>query len=528
MLVATTIIESGIDNPHTNTLIIEDSERLGLAQLYQLKGRVGRSHVKAYAYFLFGRGKQLTEQAAERLTAIAELTELGSGIKVAMRDLEIRGAGSLLGAEQHGNMSAVGFDLYAQMLREAVAEARGEPEMALPDIRIDVPVKAFLPEEYVPAADERVRFYRRLAAAGTSDTVEGIVADLVERHGAMPEVAANLAGVARARALAGVLGATNVAVVRNQRRRAAGLARSGAARRARGTGRGLPREGAEDPATARLWRTRDERRAGHADCYNRRHCELLTTSRLQGASMTRLSRPTTLVAVALLALVALTAAGCAKSAASADAIARVNGTDILKTTIDKQIAQMKKASPATFESTQGVQIEQQYRAQILNGLIDLQLVREAGKSVGVTVTTKQIDDYVAGLEQQYGSKAALETAMKTAGFDMATLRDQINNSLLMEGVSSKVASGSAAPTDAQIKTYYDANKSTFATPAQVHAEHILLADEGQDAGADRARPGQGRRRLRGARQAVLDRPRQQGQRWRSGMGGSFGLRARVR
>lgn len=216
VLVATTIIESGIDNPHTNTLIIEDSERLGLAQLYQLKGRVGRSHVKAYAYFLFSRGKQLTEQAAERLTAIAELTELGSGIKVAMRDLEIRGAGSLLGAEQHGQMSAVGFDLYAQMLREAVSEVRGEPEVALPDVRVDVPVKAFLPEEYVRAADERVRFYRRFAASGTPDAVEGVVSDLVDRYGAMPEVAANLAGVARVRALAGVLQATNVAVVRNR------------------------------------------------------------------------------------------------------------------------------------------------------------------------------------------------------------------------------------------------------------------------------------------------------------------------
>jgi transcription-repair coupling factor (superfamily II helicase) len=216
VLVSTTIIESGIDNPHTNTLIIEDSERLGLAQLYQLKGRVGRSHVKAYAYFLFSRGKQLTQQAADRLTAIAELTELGSGIKVAMRDLEIRGAGSLLGAEQHGNMSAVGFDLYAQMLREAVSEARGEPEASRPEVRVDVPVKAFLPEEYVRAADERVRFYRRFAAAGSSDAVEAIVADLVERHGVMPEVAANLAGVARARVLAGRLGATSVAVVRNR------------------------------------------------------------------------------------------------------------------------------------------------------------------------------------------------------------------------------------------------------------------------------------------------------------------------
>jgi transcription-repair coupling factor (superfamily II helicase) len=216
VLVATTIIESGIDNPHTNTLIIENSERLGLAQLYQLKGRVGRSHVKAYAYFLFSRGKQITEQASERLTAIAELTDLGSGIKVAMRDLEIRGAGQLLGAEQHGNMSAVGFDLYSQMLREAVAETRGESEIALPDIRVDVPVKAFLPEEYVEAADDRVRFYRRLAAAGTPDGVESVVADLVAAHGAMPEVAANLVGVARVRALAGVLGVTNVAVVRNR------------------------------------------------------------------------------------------------------------------------------------------------------------------------------------------------------------------------------------------------------------------------------------------------------------------------
>jgi transcription-repair coupling factor (superfamily II helicase) len=216
VLVATTIIESGIDNPHTNTLIIEDSERLGLAQLYQLKGRVGRSHVKAYAYFLFSRGKQLTEQAAERLTAIAELTDLGSGIRVAMRDLEIRGAGSLLGAEQHGNMSAVGFDLYAQMLREAVSTARGEPEAEMPDVRVDVPVKAFLPEEYVEAADERVRLYRKFAAAATTEAVEAIVADIITRHGPMPEVASNLAGVARARAIAAGLGITNVAVVRNR------------------------------------------------------------------------------------------------------------------------------------------------------------------------------------------------------------------------------------------------------------------------------------------------------------------------
>ncbi len=192
--------------------------------------------------------------------------------------------------------------------------------------------------------------------------------------------------------------------------------------------------------------------------------------------MTRHSRPTAIVVAAVLVLVALAAAGCSKSgAASADVIARVNGVDILKTTIDKQIAQMKLQSPKTFESTQGVQIEQQYRAQLLDNLIRQELVDEAAKKLGVDVTTKQVDDYMAGLQQQYGSQAALDTAMKTAGIDLATLREQIKNSLLTDAVSSKVASGSPTPTAAQIKAYYDANKSQFGTPAQVHAEHILLA-----------------------------------------------------
>jgi transcription-repair coupling factor (superfamily II helicase) len=216
VLVATTIIESGIDNPHSNTLIIEDSQRLGLAQLYQLKGRVGRSHVKAYAYFLFPRTAALTEQAVERLTAIREHDELGSGIKIAMRDLEIRGAGSLLGAEQSGNLSAVGFDLFSQMLMEAVTEARGEPIVAHPDIRVDLPLPAFLPEEYLPEVDERVRFYRRLAGAPTVETVDAVAAELAEKYGALPEPARNLVDVARIRALAAEAGVTNVSLVRRR------------------------------------------------------------------------------------------------------------------------------------------------------------------------------------------------------------------------------------------------------------------------------------------------------------------------
>ncbi len=216
VLVATTIIESGIDNPHSNTLIIEDSQRLGLAQLYQLKGRVGRSHVKAYAYFLFPRTASLTEQAIERLTAIKEHDELGSGIKIAMRDLEIRGAGSLIGAEQSGQISAVGFDLFAQMLMEAVTEARGEPVVAHPDVRVDLPVAAFIPEEYLAEVDERVRYYRRLAGSPTIEAVDAVAAELVERFGALPEPARHLVDIARIKSLAADLSVTSVSAVRHR------------------------------------------------------------------------------------------------------------------------------------------------------------------------------------------------------------------------------------------------------------------------------------------------------------------------
>ena len=216
VLVATTIVESGIDNPHTNTLIIDDSHRLGLAQLYQLKGRVGRSHIKAYAYFLFPRGQALTDQAYERLTAIQEHAELGSGMKVAMRDLEIRGAGSLLGAEQSGSVSAVGFDLYAQMLREAVSEVRGEPLPAHPEVRVDLPVAAFLPEEYVPEVDERVLAYRRIAAVSSPEAIEGIAGDLEARFGAPPLPARELLAIARIKVLAAELGIATVSLARHR------------------------------------------------------------------------------------------------------------------------------------------------------------------------------------------------------------------------------------------------------------------------------------------------------------------------
>lgn len=209
VLVATTIIESGIDNPHTNTLIIEDSQRLGLAQMYQLKGRVGRSSEQAYAYFMFPDNIPLTEEAQARLTALSEHQELGSGLRIAMKDLEIRGAGNILGAEQSGNMSAVGFDLFAQMLAQAVSATKegdlkslDQLPPALSDITVNLPGHTYLSEDYIPATDERVLWYRKLASASTEQAVQDIYNDLQSKRPDMPQAAKNLFSKARLKAFA--------------------------------------------------------------------------------------------------------------------------------------------------------------------------------------------------------------------------------------------------------------------------------------------------------------------------------------
>ena len=210
VLVASTIVESGLDNPHTNTLIIEDSHRLGLAQLYQLKGRVGRSKEQAYAYFLFPKNKPLTEEATARLEAIGEFSELGSGMKVAMRDLEIRGAGTLLGAQQSGNMSAVGFDLFASMIAEAVSEASGQGTIAHMDVRVDIKADFFLPEEFIPETDKRVLYYRRIAAADDMRSVNKLAEEMQRDFGGMPKPARNMIVRARIKALAASCSIENI------------------------------------------------------------------------------------------------------------------------------------------------------------------------------------------------------------------------------------------------------------------------------------------------------------------------------
>ncbi|MDO4854530.1 MAG: transcription-repair coupling factor [Coriobacteriia bacterium] len=220
VLVATTIIESGIDNPHSNTLIIEDSQRLGLAQMYQLKGRVGRSNLQAYAYFLFPDDIPLTEEAQARLTAINEHSDLGSGMQVALRDLEIRGAGDLLGAEQSGNMSAVGFDLFAQMLAQAVNLTREgqNPDddylpPALSDIVVNLPDPTYIPEEFIPDADERVLLYRKIAGAESVEVVEELFGELEKKYSDIPEPTINQFAKARLKAFAYKQGIKNISLV---------------------------------------------------------------------------------------------------------------------------------------------------------------------------------------------------------------------------------------------------------------------------------------------------------------------------
>ncbi len=202
VLVCTTIIESGIDMPSVNTLIVDRADLLGLGQLHQIRGRVGRSGQRAYAYLFHPTDRVLSEQAYERLRTIGEHTELGSGFKIAMRDLEIRGAGNLLGSDQSGHIAAVGYDLYVQLVAEAVAEARGEPRPTPPTVSIDVPGDAHLPKDYVAAEDARLEAYRRLASATTPADVDDIGAEWADRYGLLPAPAEGLLALARLRASA--------------------------------------------------------------------------------------------------------------------------------------------------------------------------------------------------------------------------------------------------------------------------------------------------------------------------------------
>lgn len=218
VLVATTIIESGLDLPKVNTLIVERADLLGLAQLYQLRGRVGRSNQRAYAYLFHPTDQSLSEDAHRRLEAIGEATDLGSGFQLALRDLEIRGAGSILGEVQSGHIAAVGFDLYTELVAEAVSEMEGRPvaDTGPPEVRIDLPVDAHLPDGYIDDQELRLEAYRRLAAAVTLTEVDDVVAEWEDRYGELPAEAGWLIELARLRVHAIRIGLNEIVKLRNE------------------------------------------------------------------------------------------------------------------------------------------------------------------------------------------------------------------------------------------------------------------------------------------------------------------------
>jgi transcription-repair coupling factor (superfamily II helicase) len=216
VLVCTTIIESGLDVPNANTLVVDRADMLGLAQLYQLRGRVGRSSERAFAYLFFPPARQLTEEAHERLTTISAHQALGSGFRIALRDLEIRGAGNLLGAEQHGHIAAVGFDAYCRILQQSVAELQGEPIAEEKELRIDLPVRAFVPPGWVGQESLRLELYRRISLAADHDALERIRAETIDRYGALPMEVETLFGVASLRVACAALGIEEVSTYRDQ------------------------------------------------------------------------------------------------------------------------------------------------------------------------------------------------------------------------------------------------------------------------------------------------------------------------
>ncbi|MCB5280970.1 MULTISPECIES: transcription-repair coupling factor [unclassified Arthrobacter] len=215
VLVCTTIIETGLDISNANTLIVDGADKYGLSQLHQLRGRVGRGRERAYAYFLYPVEKPLGEVALERLKAVAAHNELGAGMQLAMKDLEIRGAGNLLGGEQSGHIQGVGFDLYIRLVGEAVAEYRGEAEEKAAEMKIELPVNAHLPHDYVPGERLRLEAYRKLAGAITYAAIDEVLAELVDRYGELPLPATNLIDVARFRVGAREAGLSDVALQGN-------------------------------------------------------------------------------------------------------------------------------------------------------------------------------------------------------------------------------------------------------------------------------------------------------------------------
>jgi len=211
VLVCTTILESGIDIPNANTIIVENADRLGLAQLYQIRGRVGRSETQAYAYITYKRDKLISEVAEKRLRAIKEFTEFGSGFKIAMRDLEIRGAGSLLGEIQHGHMDMVGYDMYCKLLNEVIKESNGEIIEEDEDVQIDIAISCYIPDTFINKYEQKIEIYQNIALCVTEKDIQNVTDEIIDRYGSIPKEIENLLEISRIKNMCKQMGIIKVA-----------------------------------------------------------------------------------------------------------------------------------------------------------------------------------------------------------------------------------------------------------------------------------------------------------------------------
>ena len=491
VLVTTSIIESGIDIPTANTLVVERADMLGLAQLYQIRGRIGRSDAHAYAYLLYPSEDLLTSDAAARLQTLSDHTDLGAGFKIAMADLEIRGAGNLLGDEQSGHVAAVGFEMYAQMLEEAVNELAGEQAALTAPVRVDLPVTAYVPPEYIAYEATKIDAHRRIARARTIGELGDVRAELADRFGAPPEPVENLITLQAIRTKAAELGATAVAY-RGSRLQVDGLdlddesaARVPNLQRPchvlqegphAGGASGGP--GATAPPVGR----------GYARCYTRLSC----VSRPVVNPWERESMKKLIVGVALLILVLpalLAACGSDEVKVPAGAIAAVGSGVVTQEQFDQiwaqAEAQYKSQEGAPPFPKEGTAQYNQLKASIVNYLVQNQVIKDKAAELNVTVTDKQFQDRMKQIIQQVGGQKKLDKLLKQQSVTQAQLEEQLKAQMLQDAVQQKVYAGIKV-SQADIEKYFNnpANKSQFNVPESVDARHVLVKTKAE---ADKVR-----------------------------------------
>ena len=477
VLVSTTIIESGIDIPQANTLIVERADTLGLSQLYQIRGRVGRSDVTAHAYLLYPDATELSPEARARLSTLADHTELGAGFQIAMRDLEIRGAGDLLGAEQSGHVAALGFELYVEMLAEAVAELQGQRRLATRPVRVDARVDAYVPATYVASEALKIDIHRRLALAESDDELRELHAALEDRYGPVPEPVEHLFAIQEAKLKLARLGADYL-VYRGGRATVGPLVLGlGGAARAprrlrhrrlheRQAGGLAARGGAQGSDLAgRCYRDSPSGGLnGHAPnppgAFSR--YEDLSPHHSSLCARFALRSPV---------------AAAASDDVPTDAVAVVDGQEIAKSDYEALIEQARtsyKNQKRDFPKA-GSQEFQTLKNQVVQFLVQREQFEQEADELDVEITEKQVDARFAQIQKQYfgGDKKKYEKQLKDQGLTDEQVRKDIRSQIVSEKIFEEVTR-TVKVTDKEIDEYYAKNKAQYGQPESREVRHILV------------------------------------------------------